>query len=478
VSHHEDPSHDLPPFSPRDAWLTHRLLRGVPLNGDLAHATAALRPIFERLAASPLAERRGIADDWLRGRPDADFIQRAVVAADPDGPMPVAGFHRPPGSLFVPDAKLTCAAHITEREVQWLWRNRVPLGMLTTLSGDPKLGKSLVSLAITASVTRGAPLPGDNPPDRPGSVILLSAEDDPARTIVPRLRAAGADLRRVHILESIIQPGIASDDPREALPPVERMPCLLDHDLAVIEAKAAALGDCRLIVVDPVSAYLGGKDDHRNAELRSVLSPLKAMAERLDVAMILVTHLSKAAGANGKYRVMGSIAYVGACRANYLCVRDKDDPSGRRVLMLDNGCNLAPTQTGLAYVIGDSGDGPAVEWIPEPVEMDADTALRRLAEAEAEQARPEQAAERRECEEWLRDYLSQGRQLAKHCQRAANAAGFKRTTLHRAKHRVGVVSQREGFGRESECFWVMPESPADGRAGSIDSTPSHRFQEF
>src|SRR5262249_42308529 len=147
-------------------------------------------------------------------------------------------------------------------------------------------------------------------------------------------------------------------------------------------------------------------------------------------------------------------------------------------LMLDNGCNLAPTQTGLAYVIGDAGDGPAVEWIAEPVEMDADTALRRLAEAEAEQARPEQAAERRECEEWLRDYLSQGRQLAKHCQRAANAAGFKRTTLHRAKHRVGVVSQREGFGRESECYWVMPESPTDGRAGSIDSTPSHRFQEF
>jgi hypothetical protein len=208
-----------------------------------------------------------------------------------------------------------------------------------------------------------------------------------------------------------------------------------------------------------------------------VLSPLKAMAERLDVAMILVTHLSKGAGANGKYRVMGSIAYVGACRANYLCVRDKDDPTGRRVLMLDNGCNLAPTQSGLAYVIADSGDGPAVEWISEPVAMDADTALRRVAEAEAEQARPEQAAERRECEDWLREYLSQGRQLARDCERDGRNAGVNRVTLHRAKRRLGAVSRREGFGRESVCYWVMPDAPAGDRDGSIDFTTPHRFQE-
>src|SRR5262249_6783705 len=153
---------------------------------------------------------------------------------------------------------------------------------LTTFSGDPKLGKSFVTLSIAAAVSRGAPLPDDDPPDRPGSVILLSAEDDPARTIVPRLCAAGADLTRIHILESIIQPGLAAGDRPGVLPTVERLPSLLDHDLAVIEARAARLSDCRLIVVDPVSAYLGGKDDHRNAELRGVLSPLKAMAQRLN----------------------------------------------------------------------------------------------------------------------------------------------------------------------------------------------------
>jgi putative DNA primase/helicase len=258
--------------------------------------------------------------------------------------------------------------------------------------------------------------------------------------------------------------------------PIERMPSLLAHDLAVIEARAAQLGDCRLIVVDPVSAYLGGKDDHRNAELRSVLSPLKAMAERLNVAVVLVTHLTKGAGANGKYRVMGSIAYIGACRANFLFLLDKDDPTGRRVLMLDNGCNLTPTQPGLAYVIADRGDGPAVEWLADPVAMDADTALRRMEEAEAEQRRPEEAAERRECEAWLRDYLALGRQPAKDCERDGCNAGFNRIALHRSKHRLGAVSQREGFGKDSVCYWVLPDA-ANRPDGSIDFTDSHRFQE-
>jgi hypothetical protein len=469
-------SNGLPPFSARDAWLAHRLLMGKSLNGDLLHASDVFRPVAQRMALAPLEDRKGVAVDWLSGRPDAEAIKRAITEADAAGPMPAEGAR--PGSALTPEARLICAADITAREVRWLWKNRIPLGMLTTLSGDPKLGKSFVTLSIAASVSRGVPLPGDEPPDRPGSVILLSAEDDPGCTIVPRLKAAGADLSRIHILESIVQPGVPSEDQRQALPPIERMPSLLEYDLAVIEAKASQLGDCRLIIVDPVSAYLGGKDDHRNAELRSVLSPLKAMAERLNVAIVLVTHLSKGAGANGKYRVMGSIAYVDASRANFLVIRDKDDPSGRRVLMLDNGCNLAPTQPGLAYVIGDRGDGPAVEWLADPVAMDADAALRRLAEAESEQTRPEQASERRECESWLRDYLAPGRQLAKDCQRDAGAAGFKPVTLHRAKHRLGAVSQREGFGKESKCYWSLPDAPTDDHDDSIDFTPHHRFQEF
>ena len=183
----------------------------------------------------------------------------------------------------------------------------------------------------------------DGPATPPrGSAILLSAEDDPSRTIVPRLRAAGADLDRVHILATMVESGFRASH-RGPMPHGaggERMPTLSAEDLEVIERRAAALGDCRLIVFDPISAYIGG----RSNDVRRALAPLRDMAERLGAAVVLITHHSKqgASGTNGKYRVRGSIEYVGVCRANFLFLQDPDDPSGRRRLMLDNGGNLAP----------------------------------------------------------------------------------------------------------------------------------------
>ena len=181
-------------------------------------------------------------------------------------------------------------------------------------AGDPKLGKSYVTLAMAAAVSRGLPLPMSDRPNQPGSIILMSAEDDPARTIVPRLTAAGADLTKVHILESVF---LANGS--ETLPS-------LRADIDAITAAASRLGDCRLIVIDPVSAYLKGVDDHRNAALRGVLTPLNRLAEQLGAAVVLVSHLTKGGSANGKHRVLGSIAYVGACRANHLFVADPRRP--------------------------------------------------------------------------------------------------------------------------------------------------------
>ena len=87
----------------------------------------------------------------------------------------------------------TVAVDLKPRAVEWLWSGRVPLGMITMFAGDPKLGKSYVTLAMAAALSRGLPLPWGDQPDRPGSTILMSAEDDPARTIVPRLVAGGAE---------------------------------------------------------------------------------------------------------------------------------------------------------------------------------------------------------------------------------------------------------------------------------------------
>ncbi len=228
-------------------------------------------------------------------------------------------------------------------------------------------------------------------PGRVGSAILMSAEDDPARTIAPRLTAAGADLTKIHILESVI---LANGS--ETLPS-------LRADVDAITAAAERLGDCRLIAIDPVSAYLKGIDDNRNAVLRGVLTPLKRLAERLGAAVVLVSHLTKGTSANGKHRVLGSIAYVGACRANHLFVADPRDPTGRRVLLLDNGGNVAPPATTLAFVIEDRGRGPRVVWSDETVPITAGEALRPRQEIAGHEL-----VDAQECGEWLRDFLLDG----------------------------------------------------------------------
>lgn len=349
-----------------------------------------------------------------------------------------------------PRVKMTRASDVAIREVDWLWAGRVPLGMITMFAGDPKLGKSFVTLAMAASVSRGLPLPMGDRPSRPESVILMSAEDDPARTIVPRLMAAGADLAKVHVLESVI---LANGS--ESLPS-------LRADIDAITAAASGLGDCRLIVVDPVSAYLMGVDDNRNAALRGVLTPLKTLAERLGAAVVLVGHLTKRGTASGKHRVMGSIAYLGACRANHLFTLDPHDPTGRRVLMLDNGGNVAPPAPTLAYMIDDCDGAPKVAWSDEPVAITVEQALRPAVANGA----GENADERFECDDWLRGFLGDELKATLEIFRAGAKAGFTRDQVRRAKYRIGAVARREGFDKDARWSWGLPADASRHRVSS------------
>jgi len=361
-----------------------------------------------------------------------------------------------------PRARLTRASNIEDQPLEWLWKPRIPLGMLTLFAGDPKLGKSLSALAIAAAVSRGEALPMDRAPAGPASVILMSAEDDPARIIVPRLKAAGADLARIHVLESIILPGSTPKAGEREPRTTERPPSIVADDVDVIEAAAAQVGDCRLIVIDPVTAYLHGIDDHRNTELRGVLWPLKTMAERRNAAVILVTHMSKGGATQAKHRVIGSIAYVGACRANFLFVKDSDDPSRRRVLMCDNGTNLAPEVPTLSYTVEDRGEGPTVAWGTEPVLVTADEAL------QAQSRDADQQAERRECDQWLRETLAGGPMPTKEVWCKGKAEGFSRDSLKRAKARIGATTHRDRFG--GKCSWRLGSACTDEDHPTIQRT--------
>ena len=175
-----------------------------------------------------------------------------------------------------------------------------------------------------------------------GNAIILSAEDGASDTVVPRLIAAGADLNRVHLIPAVLN----ADGSRRALN--------LQHDLQLLESKIAEIGDIALIVIDPVSSYLGKTDSHKNSEVRGVLEPLSEMAERKRVAILSVTHFSKAGAANNTtkalHRFIGSIAFTGAPRAAFAVIDDAEHEGRRLFLHAKN--NLARPPQGLAFRLG------------------------------------------------------------------------------------------------------------------------------
>ena len=174
------------------------------------------------------------------------------------------------------DLKLISMKDVQAEKVQWLWYPYIPLGKLTIVQGDPGEGKTTFVLAVVAALTRGEALPESEQARAPMSVIYQTAEDGLADTIKPRLEASGADCARVLVIDEGKRELTLCDDRLE---------------------QAVHRTGARLIVLDPIQAYLGdGVDMHRANEVRPVLKCVAAMAERTGCAVILIGHMNKGPG--------------------------------------------------------------------------------------------------------------------------------------------------------------------------------------
>ena len=305
---------------------------------------------------------------------------------------------------------------VEPEQLEWLWPNRIPLGKLTLLAGDPGLGKSFVTMDMAARVSRGAVWPDDSTKRQTiGSVVIFNCEDGLADTIRPRLDRADADVSKIVAIEGVKVFDAETGESRQR-------GFTLAHDLPRLETVVCDLADCRLIVIDPISGFLGDTDSHKNADVRALLSPLKELAEKNHTAVLMVTHLAKGTGGKSIYRSMGSLAFTAAARAAWHVTKDPDDPIRR--LILPAKMNLAPDPTGLAYRIEDGG----IHWEADPVRMTADDVLAR----EANQRNDGQGGERAEAEAWLREYLADGDRESKLLQADAREHGISTATLRRA----------------------------------------------
>jgi hypothetical protein len=340
---------------------------------------------------------------------------------------------------------LEAFSKIESKPLRWLWPNRIPLGKLTIIAGDPGLGKSLLSLDLAARVSKSYMLPdGERAED--GDVILASAEDDPSDTIKARLAAAGADLDRIHfLLGSFQHAGNGKATFREfSLSDVEALADALD-------SIAEQGGTVRLVVIDPLSAFLGGVDDISNGEVRGVLRPLAELAARRGVAVIGISHLRKGMSPVAVYRITGSLAFTAAARSVYAVIRDPTDPARR--LFLPVKCNLSPDSNGLAYKVEVADRVPFIHWQEGHVEQNAVSLL--------VESGGEHRSELEEAREWLRDILSGGPVGAVVLQQQAREAGIAWRTIKRAKAGMNIRSQKTGAG------WVWVQEGQEGQGDHI-----------
>jgi len=226
---------------------------------------------------------------------------------------------------------------------RWLWRDHLPIGALELNAGKIGIGKGLLLCDLIARITTGRAWPDGSPGPEPGSVIILTAEDR-AEDYQRRLAAAEADLHKVYVLKYIRRNG------RNEL-------FLLAEDLDKLEQACRNLGDTRLVGIDPITAYMGtgrGFDSHRATDVRAQLHPLKASAERLDIAFSAITHPPKGASSRAVLdSFIGSQAFIAAARVAHFCIEELDEeddrgfrrPTGRVLYTVPKFSHSAPVPT-------------------------------------------------------------------------------------------------------------------------------------
>lgn len=324
------------------------------------------------------------------------------------------------------ELKLIHMEDVVSKEVEWLWYPYIPYGKITIIEGDPGEGKTTLVLKLAAALSRGLPLPCDDDKEyEPIHIIYQTAEDGIEDTIKPRLEKAGADCSMIRVIDETDKELSMTDDRLEQ---------------AIIETGA------RLIILDPIQAYIGATVDmHRANEIRPVLKHLGIIAEKHNCAIILIGHMNKASGSKSTYRGLGSIDIQATARSVLLVARLRDKPNIR--IMAHDKSSLAPAGDAIGFEMTE--DNGMVCIGPYDITIDE-----LLSGNEGREKKKLDIAEN-----FIKEYFGSNKVIpSNEIMMEAAKRSIKRNTLLSAKKKLGITSDKEK-AEDGTIYWtwIMPE---------------------
>ena len=313
-------------------------------------------------------------------------------------------------------------SEIQSQEVAWLWYPFIPSGKLTIVQGDPGDGKTMLVLNIAAKLSKGEGIDSEMKLTEPLTVIYQSAEDGLADTVKPRLEAAGANCENISVIDESIKSLSMIDERLEE---------------AVIRTKA------KLLILDPIQAYLGGDMDMNRAnEARDMTKKLAALAEKYQCAIVLVGHMNKAAGNKAAYRGMGSIDFFAVARSVLLVGRVEGEANIRAVVQIKN--NLAAFGRPKAFELSEDG----FHWLGD-YEITADEVLGGIAP---------KANKLEQAKRLLREVAETNNAMqSNEIFNLAEEQGISRRTLENAKKELSIRAKRINNSWYWELDKIKPE---------------------
>lgn len=304
--------------------------------------------------------------------------------------------------------------------VDWLWKPYLPFGKLSVLQGNPGEGKTYFAMHLAAACTNGKLLPNMERME-PFNVIYQTAEDGLGDTVKPRLIEAGADLDRVLVIDDSEVQLTLSDERIE---------------------KAIVENNARLVIIDPIQAYLGADVDMNRAnEVRPIFMRLGQVAQRTGCAILLIGHLNKAAGMQSLQRGLGSIDIAAAVRSVLFIGKLKHDPTMR--ILTHEKSSLAPPGVSLAFSLGDEG---GFRWVGE-YDITADEMLSGI--------EPQRETKTQQAKDLICTLLAGGKQVfSEDIDKAALERGIPGRTVRDAKRELGDALKSKIVEGRKKVFWM------------------------